>query len=188
MCDCCFKPNFDKTELIQLNRKDLNIQLPIFGEVITNSDKGIQYVVLSKEDTKPGEILIDIYWEDEWHPCFLFDWVYRLVRKCKYSRTYDHQSIRIYVTDEKKIYKCYSSNWADDGSSYNVCIAKHRCFTYPLVDFELINGDPVVYISTWNHMYSKEPLDPIEYDKNNVYPIYCKNTDVEYFTDIVNAN
>ena len=182
MCQCCFTNNYDRDGLVSLDINEISIQLPKFAEVITNVDLGIQYIVLERDPNNSLKVSLDIYWIDEWHPCFCIDWIYRLIRKCQYKRTYDSQSLKILLNKDKQITNIYSANWADDGSMYNICVAKHRCFDFVTNSFEILGNTPIVYVSTWNHMFSREALDPIEYIKNRNVPIYCKTEEVDYFT------
>ena len=184
MCIKCFKFDniLEDPDYVELNYDTIKFQMPLFAQHITDNDDGIIGIILKPDLDNETIINADLIWKDEIHPCFCIDWIYRVYRHFKYGRTYDVQSIKYNYDNNLKIYNIYSSNWADEGSSWNICIAKHRCFKYQIDKFEKIYDTPIIYVSTWNHMYSLKQLDiNLEFNKDKKPKIYCHREHYSYF-------
>lgn len=189
MCSTCFTSDypFNNENIIKIENKKLNIKIPIFMEHFTKKDKGIKGIIITPT-SEENEHKLTLIWEDEYHPFFLTDWIYRIYRKIKYKRVYDEQQLTILCDSIGNVIEISSHNWGKDNEKWNVCVATHISDSYSTneCERESLTNQPKIYVNTWNHMFGISPTNTsssFEYEKQNTISIYCDKTNLNYYTD-----
>ncbi len=106
---------------------------------------------------KDGYTQITVIFLDEDHPNPVIDFLYDIYRFFVWHRIYDIESFRVY---EDRIL------FPDDFASVTSFFQTENLHTrneIPLNDFETEDGQIVIYVNTWNHMFSNRPLHGYTY-------------------------
>lgn len=106
---------------------------------------------------KEGNKEITIIFWDEDHPNFFADFVYDIYRFLKWGRMYDIETF--FISDNSVIFEDDFSN----SSSYFQTKNLHNYKEIPFEDFQKDGDNIVIYVSTWNHMFSNMPLKNVKY-------------------------
>lgn len=125
------------------------IRMPVFDK-----DNSI-HSVYSYDHGDKREITI-VFWDED-HPNPFIDLVYDIYRFFKWGRFYDIETF--FVLKERILFKddfC-------DSQSYNQLENLHNSAEVPIDDFERTDKNVVIYVSTWNHMFSNKPLAGTNY-------------------------
>jgi len=97
-----------------------------------------------------------VFWDED-HPNTLTDLLYDLYRLYKWGRFYDIETFFLYPD------RIHFPDDFCDSETYFQLENLHNQAELSLDQFEHFNGKPVVYISTWNHMFSNKPLRGVSY-------------------------
>lgn len=134
-------------------------------------------------------------WPGERMPCCLFHCAYSIFRKLKYGRTSDRESMYVAVKNGR-IEQISSFNFSERMQSNRkwswnkTWPPPHEYFKYSIDELEKDeNGRPIIYIATWNHIFSKSVYNPedyvnVEYRRSAWQPRKNKTT-VVFFVKIV---
>lgn len=106
---------------------------------------------------KEGNKEITIIFWDEDHPNFFADFVYDIYRFLKWGRMYDIETF--FISDNSVIFEDDFSN----SSSYFQTKNLNNYKEIPFEDFQKDGDNIVIYVSTWNHMFSNMPLKNVKY-------------------------
>lgn len=106
---------------------------------------------------KEGNKEITIIFWDEDHPNFFVDFVYDIYRFLKWGRMYDIETF--FISDNSVIFEDDFSN----SSSYFQTKNLNNYKEIPFEDFQKDGDNIVIYVSTWNHMFSNMPLKNVKY-------------------------
>jgi hypothetical protein len=122
---------------------------------------------------------VTVVFKDEDHPNGFLDPLYDLYRLAKWGRIKDIETFYIY--EDKVI---FPDDYASVTSFYQT-EDLHTHAEIPLDEFQRVDGKIVVYVNTWNHMFSNKPLPDLEYvpfifkpkigtrdDAEKIYSIY----------------
>ncbi len=108
-------------------------------------------------------------WPGERMPCCLFHCAYSIFRKLKYGRTSDRESMYVAVKNGR-IEQISSFNFSERMQSNRkwswnkTWPPPHEYFKYSIDELEKDeNGRPIIYIATWNHIFSKSVYNPEDY-------------------------
>ena len=104
-----------------------------------------------------GKGEVTIVFTDEDHPNKFVDIMHDICRFFKWGRIYDIESF--IISGDKFIFRDTFCN----SESFFQTLNLHGSKEISVEKFEKINDEPVVYVSTWNHMFSNEPLKGIDY-------------------------
>ena len=100
---------------------------------------------------------ITIVFEDEDHPNPVIDFVYDVYRYFKWGRIKDIESF--YLKDD---YIFFPDDYASVTGFFET-ENLHIEASIPLEEFDEFEGGKIVYINTWNHMFSEKPLKGVSY-------------------------
>lgn len=106
---------------------------------------------------------VTVVFSDEDHPAGLTDEFYDFYRRMKYHRVHDVETFRMYfdinsiVLSEIDFADVYSAE-----QRFKQKKVQHFSETVPATAFEYTNtgAHPVIYINTWNHMFSEKRNNP----------------------------
>ena len=116
---------------------------------------------------------VTIVFLDEDHPNPLIDPIYDIFRLFRWGRMKDVESF--YVKDGSVLFP-------DDYASVSSFFQTHDLHErreVPLKDFEFLNGEMLVYVNTWNHMFSNLPIPSLTYVPMIFTPKVGCRSDVE---------
>lgn len=97
-----------------------------------------------------------VFWDED-HPNFFIDFIYDVFRFIKWGRMYDIETF--FITDNTVIFEDDFS----ESESYFQTENLHNYKEIPFKDFEKDGENVVIYVSTWNHMFSNKPLQGVDY-------------------------
>ncbi len=100
---------------------------------------------------------ITVVFKDEDYPNRFLDPLYDIYRFIKWGRFEDIETF--YIKGNLVI---FPDDYASVTSFYQTKDL-HTHAEIPTSDFQKKNGNIVVYVNTWNHMFSNEPLSDLEY-------------------------
>ncbi len=138
----------------------LLILLPvqIFGIVLMFPSVDIENPPIAVFEDFDGESTeVTVVFSDEDHPNPLIDIVYDIYRLFRYGRVVDIETFVI-----KKDTVLFPDDFASV-SSFHQTENLHTRAEIPIDEFELFDGELVVYVNTWNHMFSNKPLRGLTY-------------------------
>ncbi|MCD6104611.1 MAG: lysoplasmalogenase [Thermosipho sp. (in: Bacteria)] len=104
-----------------------------------------------------SKIEITVVFWDEDYPNPFINFIYDIYRLFKWGRLYDIETF--FVTDSSAIFEDDYAN----SSSYFQTENLHNYKEIPFDDFQKDGDNIVIYVSTWNHMFSNKPLPNTEY-------------------------
>ena len=157
--------------------EELALPLPVFRIHASDADNPFQAVFVDLSD--PGRPELNVIWRDEDNPIPLFDVVYDADRwwglfhlstswpffewdpaSTGGHRIADVETITYQMTPAGGLSTLeFDSTYAGD-QPWDVVFALHIDATLPLGAFETVEGRPVVYVNTWNHLFSNENGNP----------------------------
>ncbi len=100
---------------------------------------------------------VTIVFKDEDHPDPLIDPLYDTYRFLKWGRVEDIETF--YVYEDKVV---FPDDYASVTSFYQTKDL-HTYMEVPIDEFEKEDDSILVYVNTWNHMFSSRPLPDLEY-------------------------
>ncbi|WP_126993440.1 lysoplasmalogenase [Thermosipho globiformans] len=123
----------------------------------------------------PDKLEVTVVFWDEDHPNPFIDFIYDIYRFFKWGRFYDIETF--YISKDSVIFE---DDYCDP-QSYFQTENLHNYIKLTTDDFEKDGEKLVVYVSTWNHMFSNKPLPNTNYI--SYYPTNLVGTrrDVEQF-------
>ncbi len=161
---------------VSCNKMDLKIQnyslknnfLPIFVEPqidYKHKNDILGVSIFFKEDGENSKLIeYTILFKDEDYPNFFINFIYDIFRLFKYKRIIDTETFFIYyVKTPDNIWKPEYINFPDDYSSKQTFFekkVKHFSIKIEGNVFEKKNHRIVIYINTWNHMFSNKDNNP----------------------------
>lgn len=135
---------------------------PVF--VLPDCDRrnGIEKVYfLEKNGTDDPVIEVTVVFSDEDQPFFLFDAVYDVFRCFRYHRKKDIETVYLHLSNSGRSIRSIDFGDAYSGEQkFKKGIVKHFHRIVALDQLEMVNGRPVVYINTWNHLFSEKDNNP----------------------------
>jgi hypothetical protein len=157
---CCCK-NSSKINPDNLIISNITIPIIISQPFIDRSN-----LLFSLIDTKAynkamnGEnilVKITLVWNDEYHPNCVADLFYRLFRRYKYKRVQDVQSLYLRYNN-REIISVEGHNFTEDDSytfntTQSLVHSSHRYYINQLL--RDVRNNHYIFISTWNHIFSK---------------------------------
>lgn len=158
--------NKDKNFILNKYNKDFNLKnkIKLFNELIKKN-------ILKLE--------ITVVFKDEDHPDNLKDFFYDIYRRFKYHRVDDVETFFIYYEILKNPFIKLQPLFVffPDTYSYNQKFLekhiKHYSDIIKIEDFKLIGKRPIIFINTWNHLFSNrnnnKNLELIDYSNYNIY-------------------
>jgi hypothetical protein len=113
-----------------------------------------------KDDENEKIIEYTILFKDEDHPSSFVNFIYDIYRSFKYKRLIDTESFFIYfVKSFDGYWKAVSVDFPDDYGSDQIYLqknVKHFSLKIEGANFEKKDNRIVIYINTWNHMFSNK--------------------------------
>ncbi|MEJ5229686.1 MAG: lysoplasmalogenase [Pseudothermotoga sp.] len=113
-----------------------------------------------------------VFWDED-HPKAFTDFIYDLYRFFKWGRFYDVETFFIF-SDRVEFEDDFC-----DSQSYFQTENLHNKAQISIESFERENGQIVIYVSTWNHMFSNRPLQNTKYISFDLSNLEGTRQDVE---------
>ncbi len=129
-----------------------SIVLPIFSIPRFDLKNEIVEVFYNKTE-KNSKLEITVVFKDEDHPCFLADILYDLYRYFKYGRIKDIETFFLHYSYDESLKGIeFPGVYAGD-HRFSDTKDLHGSAYFQANEVEFINGRPIIYINTWNHMF-----------------------------------
>jgi len=143
------------------------IELPIF--MIPEKDMGNDIIDVFVEKYE-NRVEITVVFKDEDHPNPFTNFFYDIYRFFKYGRVKDIETFFL-VVDEEKIKEVRFPGVYAGSLDYDDTENLHGTITLPAKAFEFKNGRIVIFVNSWNHMFSNKPLKNVKYVEISDYRI-----------------
>lgn len=137
-------------------------------------------IYISHEDTQPirisyryngTTITYYIIWQDEKNPNTVVDFLYRVFRFLYYGSVLDIERVHVFI--ESNIpYKVVFETLEHEITELYVINGTHAAFKNGTIVQCLSDYRPILYVITWNHMFSITP------HKNGNYSLYIPKDDI----------
>lgn len=121
----------------------------------------LEIIYCNKRETPNGNrIELSLVFRDERHPSFWKDAVYRIYRGFKYGRHKDIESLRLQFSKTGELSTVHLKNVYSSDQKFSADPVEH--FDSVLTADRLAKEEkkPVLYINTWNHMFSEKDQNP----------------------------
>ncbi len=138
-------------------------ELPLFIQPIRDIENGnrLEIIYCSRRETPFGKrIELNLVFQDERHPSVWKDRIYRIYRSFKYGRHKDIETIRLQFSKSGELSTVHLKN---------VYSGKQKFAEDPVYHFDSVlkseqlmkkNQKNVLFINTWNHMFSEKDSNP----------------------------
>ena len=135
---------------------------PVFVLPACDQANGIERVYFKRGNNGVEDVVeVTVVFSDEDHPFFLFDAVYDLFRCFRYHRKKDIETFYMYLSSKnQQIIKIDFGDAYSGLQKFSKGIVKHFHQSISGNLLEMQNGRPVVYINTWNHLFSESDTNP----------------------------
>lgn len=149
---------------------------PVFYMPESDIEKGngIESVFFDVKEIESGySVECTVVFLDEDHPCKLIDWAYDLIRRIKYKRVKDIETFYLNFDNQgnlKEVKFEYNGKGTYAGAQeFDKGDVKHFTATIPSEEFEIKEGRVLIYINTWNHMFSELKREGLKYKEIGDY-------------------
>ncbi|EMN69802.1 hypothetical protein LEP1GSC100_4424 [Leptospira interrogans serovar Bataviae str. UI 08561] len=138
-------------------------EIPLFIQPAQDVETGnrLEMIYCSKTETiLEKKIELSLVFQDERHPSIWKDKVYRIYRGFKYGRHKDIETLLLEFSKKGELLNIHLKN---------VYSGEQRFAADPVHHFDSIlkseqimrdEGKPVLFINTWNHMFSETNMNP----------------------------
>ena len=140
------------------------IPLPIFmlPERDRAAGNGIEWVYV--DASKRGRAAITVVFRDEDHPDPIADPLYDAYRRVHYGGVRDIETLEYRYRDAARpqglpVTIRFPSTYSRK-QVFGEKRVKHHTADIPIAKFRLIDGRPVVYVNTWNHLFAETNTNP----------------------------
>ncbi|TGM57835.1 surface adhesion protein Lsa23 [Leptospira adleri] len=138
-------------------------ELPIFVQPENDIDDGnsLEVVYCSARETPSGKrIELSLVFQDERHPSPWKDFVYRIYRKFRYGRSKDIESLRVQFSEKGEWSAIHLKNVYSGDQTFDADPVSHLDSILKPDLMKLENKRPILYVNTWNHMFSETDRNP----------------------------
>ncbi len=177
LTSCKSAPNF--REVAKRPPKGFTVKaLPVFmiPEVDIKNGNDIVSVFIYREDSKT--LSVTVVFQDEDHPSWITDRLYDIYRRFKYKRKMDVETFKLLFADKSDMISALPVSISFPGTYSESQVfftrnVKHYSKTVTLDRFTMIGERPVIYVNTWNHLFSEKNnnLD-LKLVTRKDYPVY----------------
>ncbi|AOP34455.1 hypothetical protein A0128_11710 [Leptospira tipperaryensis] len=154
-------------------------ELPIFVQPENDIVDGnpLEVVYCSARETPSGKrIELSLVFQDERHPALWKDFVYRIYRKFRYGRSKDIESLRLQFSQTGEWTAIHLKNVYAGEQVFASDPVEHFDSILKPGSVELEEKRPVLYVNTWNHMFSEKNRNP------SLSPKKLKNYEIRFGT------
>ncbi|MBB6063069.1 putative membrane protein YhhN [Thermosipho japonicus] len=123
----------------------------------------------------PDKLEVTVVFWDEDHPSLFIDFIYDIYRFFKWGRFYDIETF--FILDDRVIFE-------DDYCNSQSYFQTENLHNYKELSTDVFENDGeklVIYVSTWNHMFSNKPLPNTNYITYFPTNLVGTRRDVEQF-------
>lgn len=170
------RPLPDFKSLGQPVSKELSsVPQPIF--VRPRTDQGNDILAVFMGEVEGPEVEVSVVFGDEDHPWLIVDELYDFFRwNFAWRREADIESFRFQYDQNSGWAKpkqlLFSTTYAAAQSFHEVLVS-HESAQISYAEFELRSERPLIYINTWNHLFSNKGLgDAQDIETISEYPVY----------------
>jgi len=117
-----------------------------------------------------NRVEITVVFKDEDHPNPFTNFFYDIYRFFKYGRVKDIETFFL-IIDGEKIKEVYFPGVYAGSHRYSDTEDLHGTITLPAKTFEFKDGRIVIFVNTWNHMFSNKPSKSVKYVEISDYKI-----------------
>ncbi|MBM9577924.1 hypothetical protein JWG45_12275 [Leptospira sp. 201903070] len=138
-------------------------ELPIFVQPRKDIDDGnsLEVVYCSARETSSGKrIELSLVFRDERHPSPWKDFIYRIYRKFRYGRSKDIESLRVQFSQKGEWSAIHLKNVYSGDQTFDTDPVKHLDSILKPDLMKLEKKRPILYVNTWNHMFSETDQNP----------------------------
>ena len=172
----CPAPDFP-ADAEPVGRQERKVVLPIFAVPVQDGQQGngIEAVFVH---VAGDQVELQVVFRDEDHPNLVVDLGYDLYRWYEYHRVHDVEGLRYDYRDFSGSDAPLPQVLAFPGTysgqqEWDVFLAEHESAQFDASAFEWQAGRPVIYLNTWNHLYSNaNNNDQLSLEFVADYPIY----------------
>ena len=116
---------------------------------------------------RKGDYQFDLkfQWADPVLPCCVLRWLYKGYRKLVYGQTRDRRILHMNLAHDYVSSVHFSERVRLDRKYHwnKIIPAPTRYHLYPLSKLAHEDGQPVIYIASWSHIFAKSVFDPSDY-------------------------
>jgi hypothetical protein len=135
---------------------------PVFVLPDCDRQNGIEKVYFKQQSGTTDEVIeVTVVFKDEDQPFFLFDGVYDLFRCFRYHRKKDIETFYLHAaSSDHSLMAIDFGDAYSGGQKFNKGLVTHFHRVIRKEQLEMQEGRPVVYINTWNHLFSEKDNNP----------------------------
>ncbi|TYB95192.1 MAG: hypothetical protein FXF54_04810 [Kosmotoga sp.] len=130
--------------------------LPIFSMPKYDMTNRIIEVFYEKTEDN-SKLEMTVVFKDEDHPCFLIDIIYDAYRYFKYGRIPDIETFFLHLNDNGTLEGIEFPGVYAGNHKFTDTEDLHGSAYFSASEVEFINERQIIYVNTWNHMFSIEP-------------------------------
>ena len=176
----CATPNFKRTGR-PLAAAEQRVSLPVFAVPTVDGRQGNQLLALFVDASKGDEVTLTAVWADEDIQAPLLDLLYDWQRWGQWHRLADVESFSYRYTDftgatgspKPQPASITFPNTYSGAQTWDVLPADHHGATLAAEEFLWLDGRPVIFVNTWNHLLSNSNNNPqLDLEFVGDYPVY----------------
>ena len=133
-----------------------DIILPVFSMSEYDLKNGIIDVFI-QEQKDGSKLSVTVVFKDEDHPCFLLDPLYDIYRFFRYGRVADIETFFFHLNPDGSIKALEFPGVFAGDHSFRDTKDLHGTAILMAEELIFIDGRPLIYVNTWNHMFGVRP-------------------------------
>ncbi len=138
-------------------------EIPLFIQPAQDVETGnrLEIIYCSKMETLLGKrIELSLVFQDERHPSIWKDKIYRIYRGFKYGRHKDIETLLLEFSKKGELLNIHLKNVYSGEQRFTADPVHHFDSVLKSEQIMKEEGKPVLFINTWNHMFSETNMNP----------------------------
>lgn len=123
-----------------------------------------EFNVVWKDEDFPIPLVDELYDAERWSGYFRLTFSFPFVGfdmgSGGFNRRADIEAFAYQLDEAGDVVAIVFAHTYSAGQTWNVLRVRHRSAVVPIEAFEMVDGRPVIYVNTWNHMFSNENTNP----------------------------
>ncbi|TGL92537.1 hypothetical protein EHQ76_19840 [Leptospira barantonii] len=162
LCTAC-SPAKKELPTFSQNLECTKEEIPLWIQPADDIEAGndLEIIYCNQRETPNGKRLeLSLVFRDEKHPSFWKDAVYRIYRGFKYGRHKDIESLRLQFSKTGELSTVHLKNVYSGDQIFSQDPVQHFDSVLKADQLTKEEKKPVLYINTWNHMFSEKDQNP----------------------------